>query len=535
MERLSPAALGLAPARARRLLTQFTLATLLLVVIAASAFVRKYFGEVTWHQLLFHLEQGGVDMADPQLFSRALRWLALTLMLAVALVITLTRLSRRWCALAWAVLLLAASLSVRATLGSDCDDRQGDYLAEHYASPAAQALLPPEHRPDILLVFFESLDEAFVRPSATGENLVPQLTRWRQGHGNFGALHNLAGASWTMAGMFAALCGVPLQAVGMMNGNDYEYASSFFEGGQCLTDLLKAQGYEISFYGGASLRFAGKGKFLAAHGVQRRFGREQWQQLGADVPERGWGLLDTDTLARAWQDMNRPRHADTPRLHIVLTVNSHGPDGAVDPGCGSQVPGAARRDPALTLRHAYRCSDAAVAQLLQRFARAGDGRAKLVWVMGDHLSHPHALTPLLAAEQSRPPASVFHAWAQFNRHGKPVAEGSSPARQFTHVDVLPTLAEAAGFWWGPDTHRLGMGVSLLAPDARRTLVERDGLARMNRRMACTSPLFASLWSRPAPSGPGWSQARPFHPTGDGARHAQALVEPKKAASNLALP
>lgn len=67
----------------------------------------------------------------------------------------------------------------------------------------------------------------------------------------------------------------------MLDANDDEFAGSFFAGGWCLTDVLAAVGYEIGLYGDASLRFAGKGKFLAAHGVTRRFGRDEWRACSA--------------------------------------------------------------------------------------------------------------------------------------------------------------------------------------------------------------------------------------------------------------
>ena len=52
-------------------------------------------------------------------------------------------------------------------------------------------------------------------------------------------------------------------------------------------------------------------------------------------------------------------------------------------------------------------------------------------------------------------------------------------REFTHVDVLPTLAEAIGLTWQPAAHQLGLGRSLLTTPAQPTLAERDGLALMN--------------------------------------------------------
>jgi hypothetical protein len=64
---------------------------------------------------------------------------------------------------------------------------------------------------------------------------------------------------------------------------------------------------------------------------------------------------------------------------------------------------------------------------------------------------------------------------------------------FSHFDVMPTLAEAAGLRWTPQAHRLGLGVSLLAPQAPPTLLERSGRELLDARLSCPSPLFQRLW------------------------------------------
>jgi hypothetical protein len=40
---------------------------------------------------------------------------------------------------------------------------------------------------------------------------------------------------------------------------------------------------------------------------------------------------------------------------------------------------------------------------------------------------------------------------------------------------------------------MGLGVSVLAPTAGPTLLEREGADRLSRRLACASPRFQRLW------------------------------------------
>ena len=501
-----------------------------LALIVGTAYVRAYFGPVTPDQVGFHLRHGGLTYADPRLALRALRWglgwVLLVGMAALALAVLGTW-GRR---LLWGVLGTWTMASVAATVTDPCQPGDApaghDALAAHYVDPASQRFELPSvaQRPDILVVYVESLDQSYASPPTPETSPIPALSRLQLEAQTFGALRNLSGASWTVGGIFTSLCGLPLGRVGLMSTHALEYAERVFAGGTCLTDILSSHGWETTFYGGASLRFAGKGQFLADHGVARRFGREQWQALGVDVPESGWGLLDTELAEQAWGDMNRPRRAGEPRLSLVLTVNTHGPSGGHDGPCLRPMRGAlsgpedleldeaewlgeaepqdaASPAAAARMRAALRCTDAAVARLVERFMTQADGRPKAAWVMGDHLTpkpwHEARLPPPAS------PRSVFHLLLQRDAHGR-IAAASTPAspRTFTHADVMPTLAAAAGLRWGPRAQRLGVGVSLLDPQRKPTLAEQIGFERMDGRLSCPSPLFEKLWMAGGAAGGG---------------------------------
>jgi phosphoglycerol transferase len=483
-----------APARAALLAT---VVLLLWAVVGATWFLRTYLGLVTPDQVLFHLQNGGLDYADPRMIWRACRCLAAVVAMT-ALSLFLLRRMKRWHGRALLALLGAgAVVSVNATVSDPCQPEAdgGDYLARHYADPGRAGAQAPQVRPDVLIVYVESLDQAYTQPRAPQAPLLPQLTRLQDDFQTLGELHNLSGASWTVGGLFTTLCGVPLQPVGLMSHNSLEYSRRFFPGGRCLTDMMADAGWEISFYGGASLKFAGKGRFLADHHVERRFGADEWRQQGVAVPTAGWGLLDSELVERAWADMQRPRRGDVPRLSLLLTVNTHGPAGAVDAGCAEPGrPDALEDDedvaPAQVMRGALRCTDRVVATLVSRFLAQRDGRPKVVWIQGDHLNPE----PLLSGELQPEPRgrTVFHALARYDAdgHALPVPDLQ---RTFTHVDVMPTLAEAVGLRWRGEPHRLGLGVSLLAEPRQATLVEQVGLATLNGRLSCRSPLFQRLW------------------------------------------
>lgn len=479
----------------RAVLPALALPALVFVLVglfASCLFLRNYLGPVTLSQLLYHLQYGGMDYADPRMLWRALRYGAGTLLLT-ALLCGLLRRMRPWVRkLVWGGLLAGVALSVTATVESPCEDPELDLIAADYVDPAAQRFeRPAGPMPDLLLVFMESLDQRFVQA-----RWMPQLSKLGTDGTDFGHLYTLNGANWTVGGLFSTLCGLPLQPVGLMSRHALEYATRFFDGGTCLTDVLAREGWSLSFYGGASLKFAGKGLFLERHGVTRRFGREQWQQRGVPVPEQGWGLLDAALAEQAWQDMQRPREDGRPRVSLMLTVNTHGPNGTPDPGCGQGGTAPLSDDEQMAL--ALDCSDRAVARLVRRFLAQADGRPKLVWLQGDHVSP----LPLLfdGSEDQWKARDLFQLLLRADGQGHvlpaltPRDENGSPTeRQYSHFDVFATLLDAMGLRWSPASHRLGLGVSLLAPEAPATLLEREGVAASNRRLSCPSPLFHRLW------------------------------------------
>lgn len=470
------------------------------LLVGLTGFVRQHFGPITPDQVSFHLSHGGVEWADPKILARGLRWAAGALAFGFCVVWSARRRGRRLRQCTLALMLGTAGWSLWATVAIPCTANPDRDPLLGYVDPALQRFRQSGPAPDLLIVFVESLEEAYADRSAFEDVLLPDLAALRAQHHRLGELRQITGASWTMAGMFATLCGLPLQSVGLNTAKSTEFASRFFGGGRCLTDVLQARGWDTAFYGAASLDFAGKGRFLADHGVRHRFGRQQWQSLGLQAPATGWGLRDSAMLSAAWQHMNRPGLDERPRAHIVLTVDTHGPQGVVDGACRPDLAAQADPAPAEVMRAALRCSDRAVADLVHRFARQPTGRPKVALVMGDHLSTPHPLSGPLEQSAEQRDRNVFHMLARWDAKGQPMA-GLAPLGQrlLTHLDLLPSLAEALGLRWQPQSHRLGLGVSLLSPQSLPTQAEQWGLQALDGQLSCTSPVFRTLWTRPRPS------------------------------------
>ncbi|EWH02805.1 hypothetical protein Q427_06560 [Halomonas sp. BC04] len=80
-----------------------------------------------------------------------------------------------------------------------------------------------------------------------------------------------------MAGMIASQCGTPLMPAGLLHDRQFTPLETVVPGVDCLGDLLSEQGYRLTYMGGASTAFAGKGLFYKDHGFDTVLGREDLQ------------------------------------------------------------------------------------------------------------------------------------------------------------------------------------------------------------------------------------------------------------------
>lgn len=94
---------------------------------------------------------------------------------------------------------------------------------------------------------------------------------------DFSHTQQLPGTDYTIAGMVASQCGIPLFAP--FEGNASASVSSFFPQNICLGDILKNSGYQNYFVQGANLRFAGKDVFLKSHGFDHLYGSEELKSV----------------------------------------------------------------------------------------------------------------------------------------------------------------------------------------------------------------------------------------------------------------
>ena len=364
----------------------------------------RKFGNPTIEQLIFHLQYGaeGLEGFDRKLLVSCLRQCVLGSFAYALLAVWLEQyLARRFWVkyLPLAIIIFALGLAfARYGVWSYLKADSGhDYFADHYTPPAT-VKITGHNTKNLVLIYAESLESAYSDASTFRRDLLAPLTR--QPGTSFEKFLQVYGTGWTIGGMTATQCAIPLKPVILANGNKQgELFKNFLPAATCLGDTLKSFGYNNVFLGGAEHAFAGKGKFLSNHGYDAIYGRDEWLATGRYTPEslNGWGLQDDDLFAEARQALDKLVQSKRPFNLTLLTVNTHFPDGFLSASC--------RNKGGKSFEDIVACSATDIAGFIDYMKSKGYLKHTNVVILGDHLSMPNVVYDLLT---NHPYLSIFN-------------------------------------------------------------------------------------------------------------------------------
>lgn len=287
------------------------------------------------------------------------------------------------------------------------------------------------NRLNIVLIYLESLEQRFF-DTTVFKGLVPNLKVIREQSVDFINVAQGVGAGWTIGGIVASQCAYPLTVNHNVDPNDMNIFGEFLPKATCLGDLLAEDGYELVFIGGADKRFAGKEKFLLAHGYKQVLGLNDLKgNLSDDSYVTPWGLYDDTLYEEAIEKFQELSLKSNPFLLTVLTLDSHGYDGYMS---GSCQPYQVVNNSMLNSLH---CSDQLVAQFINQIRSSPYSNDTLVVVVSDHLAMRNRATPLLE-KSSEPRRLTFF----INTADKITTKNSNPG---VHYDIAPTILDFLGY------------------------------------------------------------------------------------------
>jgi len=141
---------------------------------------------------------------------------------------------------------------------------------QYYRKP----ILPEQKVNDLKLVYIyaESLEKTYFDESIF-PNLVNNLKNLKDQSIEFTDIHQVVGTGWTMAGIIASQCSVPLFA--SSGSNTMSGSDIFLSGAECLGNVLKKFDYHLVSMQGSSADFSGIKQFYTTHSFDEIYGREE--------------------------------------------------------------------------------------------------------------------------------------------------------------------------------------------------------------------------------------------------------------------
>lgn len=438
------------------------------------------FGIVDLGAVFFHLQAGMAEHGGAGKMLMALLYTGI-MVSVLASVTWLSRHDQRWrLSERFFAIVLLASNPLLYGLGQRSaaivtDD--GAWLDRRYQPPPIEELRKP---PNLLLLYLESIERTYA--NELFEDAYADLNALGERGAVFEGVRQMDNTGWTMAGMIASQCGVPLMPAGLLHDSQFEPLSKVVPGVDCLGDILAAQGYQLSYLGGASTQFAGKGLFYRGHHFDTVKGREDLEPLLED-PEyvNSWGLYD-DTLYDITADEIRrlDKENNGPWGVVSLNLAGHAPNGYPSQSCVEQQGEFDGQD----ILYSVKCSTWLARNLIDRLESEGLLDNTLVVVLSDHLTMR---------------VSVWDQLTALDRDNTLIMLGDDIQpqrirRDATMLDVFPTILDALGFRL--EGKRAGLGASLFSD--KRTLVEAHGIEVLNERLQEETALQHRLWEGISP-------------------------------------
>ena len=333
-----------------------------------------------------------------------------------------------------------------------------------------------EPKLNLVYIYGESLERTYFDQQAF-PGLAPELSREKDNSIDFSQTEQLPGTDYTIAGMVASQCGIPLFAP--FDGNASASLSSFYPQNICLGDILKNSGYENWFIQGADLRFAGKDTFLLSHGFDaaNMYGSQELKSRVADPGYRNnWGYYDDTVMDEVFEKYEELSRAQKRFALFTLTVDTHHPDGFISRSC--QRKSYSYDGKPNQSFSAVACSQEHVARLIERIKASPWFKNTIIVVTSDHLAMNNTAHQYLIKQSRRDLFMVI-------RGDQPQAEVLDAKR--STLDNGATVLDILG-----GDNAIGLGRSGLSSTSLSTEFED-----MAKRVTAWKADIIQLWNFPS--------------------------------------
>ena len=319
-----------------------------------------------------------------------------------------------------------------------------DFIAANYIEP--KIIINPDNKRNLVLIYLESFENIFSNKEIFGENLIKDLDIEKHNGKSFTNFKETAYTNWTIAGIVATQCGLPLKPISILNtrnkGRHERHVfglKNFLPNAKCLGDVLKENDYKNIFINGVNLDFVGTGLFFKNHGYKEIYGKKEYQDMSLDFNPGSWGGAPHDSFLL---EFSKKRLLELKKKNelfnlTILTTDSHSPFGYLDPKC--EVNGKKLND-------VIKCTSKNI-NLFINFLKVEFPDNLDIVIVGDHLFPGNDELDVKLKNHTR---NIFNMFISKNKF--------SLKRNFiNHYDLYPTILNFMNFEF--DGNKLGLGYS----------------------------------------------------------------------------
>ncbi|WP_204578539.1 phosphatidylglycerol--membrane-oligosaccharide glycerophosphotransferase [Citrobacter cronae] len=252
----------------------------------------------------------------------------------------------------------------------------GSDFSRYYITPDTRINNP---KYNLVYIYAESLERTYFDKD-TFPQLLPDLTALKQDGLDFSGTEQYPATDFTIAGIVASQCGLPLFAPTDLSGK--KASLGFFSSSVCLGDILKNSGYETWFMQGADLRFADKDVFFKTHGIDHAWGLAESGLEKDFSAQNAWGLYDDMLLEKVWRKFEHLSRQKTPFALFTLTLDTHPPEGYIPTSCPVSYKKNGSEVDALT---SVLCSQREIAKFIRRIQASPWASNTIIVLSSDHL------------------------------------------------------------------------------------------------------------------------------------------------------
>ena len=341
-----------------------------------------------------------------------------------------------------------------------------------------QYYLPPKknkitsERPNLIYIYAESLEQTYFDEKLF-PGLVPNLKQLQAENIVFTNIDQVVGDGFTIAGITTTQCGVPLFS--SSGDNSMGGMEHFYEGAYSLGKFLASENFTLVYRGGASLEFAGKGKFYKTHGFSDVKGREELMCYLKDPSNVSWWGLHDDSMF----DIIYDKFIELSKRKVcfgifTLTLDTHHPNGHFTRSCREIK----YQDGSNEILNAVACADHLISGFIRKIQSSEYGKNTVIVLTSDHLAMRNGATSILKKGDRK---NLFMIIDPRNKTPRVINKKGSM------VDVAATVLYSLGY----DTP-LGLGRNLQS-DSQSLITE---IKNYREKLFRWKPIIEKFWNNP---------------------------------------